>query len=62
MAFSFSEYLHSFQRYSSFCSKIDDVTNRFSTKIQHKIKNISENIGVMLLKFGTNNVPQVTHK
>ena len=62
MAFSFSEYLHSFQRYSSFCSKIDDVTNHFSTKIHHKIKNISGNTGVMLLKFGTNNVRRVRNK
>ena len=55
MAFSFLEYLLSFQRYSSFCSKIDGITNRFSTKI----KNISGNIGVMLLKLGTSNVPQI---
>ena len=32
MAFSCFEYLLSYQRYSSFCSKIDDVTNSFSTK------------------------------
>ena len=51
MAFSFFEYLLLFQRYSSFCSKIDDITNRFCTKINHKIKNISGNIGVMLLKL-----------
>ena len=35
---SFFEYLFSFQRYSSFCSKTDDITNRVSTKINHKIK------------------------
>ena len=35
-----------------FCSKSDDVTNRLSTKINHKIKNILGNIGMMLLKFG----------
>ena len=58
----FFEYLHSFQRYSSFCSKIDDVTNRFSTKIDNKIKNILGNIGVMLLKLGTNNENQVRNK
>ena len=62
MAFSFSEYLHSFQRYSSFCSNIDNVANRFSTKIHHKIKNISGNIEVMLLKLGTNNVSRVRNK
>ena len=44
MAFSLFEYLLSFQRYSSFCSKIDDVTNRLSTKKNHKIKNIMGNI------------------
>ena len=51
MAFSFFEYLHSFQRYSSFCSRI--ATNRSSTKINNKIKNILGKIGVMLLKLGT---------
>ena len=54
MAFSFSGfsgYLHSLQRYSSFCSKFDDVTNHFSTKMHHKMKDISGNIGVMLLKL-----------
>ena len=50
MAFFFSEYLLSFQRYSSSCSKIDDVTNCISTKINHKILNILGNIGVILLK------------
>ena len=50
MAFSF--HLHSSQRYSSLCSEIE-----YSTKIYHKIKNISGNIGVMLLKHGTSNVP-----
>ena len=29
----------------------DDVTNRLSAKINHKIENISGNIGVMLLKL-----------
>ena len=62
MAFSLFEYLLSFQRYSSFCSKSDDVTNCISTKINHKFKNISGNIEVMLLKLGTNNVPLVRHK
>ena len=28
------------------------MANRLSTKINHKIKNISGNIGVMLLKLG----------
>ena len=35
---------------------------RFRTKINDKINNISGNIGVMLLKHGTSNVPQVRHK
>ena len=56
------EYLLSFQRYSSFCSKIDDVTNCFSTKINNKIKNITGNIEVMLLKLGTNDVSQIRNK
>ena len=62
MTFSTFEHLLSFQRYSSFCSKIDDVTNRFSTKINNKIKDISRSIGVMLLKLSTNNVSQVRNK
>ena len=62
MAFPFFEYLLLFQRNSSFCSKIDDVTNRFSTKINDNIKNISGNIGVMLLKLGTKNVHKVRNK
>ena len=61
-SFFFVEYFLSFQRYSSFCSKIVDVTNHFSTKINPKIKNISGNIGVLLLKLGTNNVHQVRNK
>ena len=36
MAFSVFEYLLSFQRYSRFCSKIDDVTNRLIMEINHK--------------------------
>ena len=60
MAFSFFEYLPSFQRYSSSRPKIDGITNCISTKINHKILNISGNIGVMLLKLGTNNVCQVS--
>ena len=48
----FFEYLLSFQRYSNFCSKIDDVTNCLGTKKNHKIKNISRNVEVMLLKLG----------
>ena len=48
MAFSFFEYLLSFQRYSSFFvfKNIDGVTNGFSVKINSKIKNISGNIRV----------------
>ena len=38
------------------------MLNRLSTRINHKIKNISGNIGVMLLKLGTDNVPRVRHK
>ena len=62
MAFSFFEYLLSFHRYPSFCSKIDDITNCISTKINHKIKIILENIVAMLLKLGTSSVPLVRHK
>lgn len=36
MAFSFLKYHLSFQRYSGFCLKTDDVTNRLSTKINRK--------------------------
>ena len=38
------------------------MTNRLITKINHKIKNISGNIGVMLLKLGTSNVPRLRNK
>ena len=51
MMFAFFGYLLLFQRYSSFCSKINDVINCLNTKINHKIKNISGNFGVMLLKL-----------
>ena len=44
---------------SLFKNSTDDVTNSFSTKINHKIKNISGNIELVLLKLGTSNVPQV---
>ena len=37
-------------------------TDRLSTQINHKIKNNSVNIGVMLLKLGNRNVPRVRHK
>ena len=45
-----------------FAQSIDDITNRFSTKINNKIKNISGNFGEMLLKLGTSNASQVTNK
>ena len=40
-------------------SKTDDVTNSFGTKINLKIKNISESIEGILFKLGTSNVCQV---
>ena len=51
-----------FKCFFFFFSKPDDAPYRLSPKINHKIKNISGNIGVMLLKLGTSNVPQVRHK
>ena len=57
-----SEISFSFQRYSGFSSKTDAFTDRLSVKINHKIVNVSGNIGVMLLKLGSSNVPQVRHK
>ena len=42
--------------------QIYDVTNSLGAKINHKIKNISENIRVVLLKLGTSNVPPGRHK
>ena len=62
MVFSILEYLFSFLRYSSFCSKIDDVINFTITVINHKIKNISENIGWVLFKLGSGNLRQARHK
>ena len=38
---------------TSFCSKIDDVTNRLSAKINHKIKNISRNTGQESFSFSS---------
>ena len=55
------EHLLPFQSYLSFCSKTSNVKNSLITKINHKIKNISGDIGVMLLKLGTSNILQVRH-
>ena len=38
------------------------ITDDKSSQLNHKIKNISGNIGVMLLKLGTSSVPRVRHK
>ena len=54
--------LHSFQRYSSSCSKIDDVTNCISTNIDHENLNISGNIGVMLNSKGNLEVNVVSER
>ena len=45
-----------------FVEKTDDVTNRLSANTNHRIKNMSENFEVMLLKLDTSNVPLVRHK
>ena len=43
--------------FSEISSLVPEIfTNSFSTKINHKIKNTSGNIGVMLLKFGISKV------
>ena len=44
MAFSFLEYLFSFQRYSRFCILSDDVISGSTNTVQHSIKNISGSI------------------
>ena len=38
------------------------IVSKSGTKINNKIKNISGNIGVMLLKLGTNNASQTRNK
>ena len=58
--FSILEYFLSFLRYSSFCSKIDDVIN--CANACNKSQNIFENIGWMLFKLGTSNVHQIRQK
>ena len=58
---SILEYLLSFPRYSSFCSKFMTSQTVHMTVINHKIENISENIGWVLFKLGTNNVHQIIH-
>ena len=45
-----------------FIEKTDYVTNRLNAKTNHRIKNMSKNIEVMLLKLDTSNVPLVRHK
>ena len=51
MAHSFFKDLFSFTRYSSFCFKIDNITNSLGKKINHKIKNISGNISLVPFKL-----------
>ena len=58
MAFSFLEYLFSFQRYSRFCILSDDVTGGFTNTVQHSIKNISRSIRAVVFKLGTINLHQ----
>ena len=62
MAHSFLKDLLSFLRYSSFWLKIDDVTNKLSKNINHKIENISGNISLMPFKLGSSDVRQVRYK
>ena len=57
MALSFLKDLLSFPRFSSFCVKIDDVTNGLRKNIHHKMKNIWKSF-----KLGTSNACQVRYK
>ena len=56
MAFSFWNIFFRSKDIRGFSKKNDEVTNRFSTKVNHKIRNIAGNIGVVLLKLGIINV------
>ena len=54
--FSSFEYLLSFQRYSSFCSKIDDVTHRLTMKINNKTR-----ISLEILEWSHSNLVPVMY-
>ena len=62
MAFSFLEYLFSFQRYSHFRISSDDVIGGSSNTVQHSIKNISRSIRAVVFKLGTINVHHKRNK
>ena len=62
MAFSFLEYLFSFQRYSRFCIMSDDVIGGSTNTVQHSIKNISRSIRAVVFKLGTINVNHKRNK
>ena len=53
MAFSFLEYLFSFQRYLRFCKKNGDVIGGSTKTAQHSIENNSRNIKAVFFKLGT---------
>ena len=62
MAFSFLEYLFSFQRYSPFCILSDDVIGGSTNTVQHSIKNISRSIRAVVFKLSTINVHHKRNK
>ena len=62
MAFSFLEYLFSFQRYSRFCIMSDDVIGGSANTVQRSIKNISGNITAVVFKLGARNVHHKRNK
>ena len=62
MAFSFLEYLFSFQRYLRFCILSDDVIGGSTNTVQHSIKNISRSIRAVVFKLGTINVHHKRNK
>ena len=62
MAFSFLEYLFSFQSYSRFCILSDDIIGGSTNTVQHSIKNISRSIKAVVFKLGIINVHHKRNK
>jgi len=56
MAFSFLEYLFSFQRYLRFCKESVGVVGGSTKTAQHSIENNSRNIKAVFFKLDTRNV------
>jgi len=56
MAFSFLEYLFSFERYLRFCKESDDVIGGSTRAAQRSVDNDLRNVEAVFLRLGTGNV------